>query len=228
MKKIIKENTGENKGSPVWRIIFGILFIIFALFSLGRFNATAALLYVIISIFIFIPGRKFKINSKWIKITIVIVSVLIVGLINHFTINTTVPVIEEYTLGQEFLLPNDSNFALTITKAIKEPKIMVKEQEYTTDGSFLLVYINTRFAGDLSTLSAENMIPFSMSFILKDSNNNEYYNSDINTAGMAQTQSLEPGESFYLFNIPKTATGLNLIFTAKDVKKLVVVHLDDI
>ena len=87
MKKIIKKGAVENKGSLLWRIIFGILFIFFALVSLGRFNATAALFYIIISIFIFIPGRKFKINSNWLKITIVIIAVLLIGLINHFTKN---------------------------------------------------------------------------------------------------------------------------------------------
>ncbi|MDP2907012.1 MAG: hypothetical protein Q8O03_03665 [Nanoarchaeota archaeon] len=227
IKKIIKGTEEENKGSLLWRIILGIVLVIFALISLSRFNATAALLYIIISIFIFIPGRIFKIYSKWMKVSIVIAAILMVGLFNHFFVNINAPVVEEYALGQEFLLPNDPNFALTITRAIREPTIMVKEQEYVTDESFLLVYLNTKFVGDISALPADNTAPLSMSFTLKDSDDNEYAVLDMDTKEMPQTQTLEKGESFYLYNIPKNATGLKLIFIAEDINKFVVVGLNN-
>jgi len=222
--KNLKPNKSE--GSLLWRIIFGIVLIIFALISLSRFNATAALLYIIISIFIFIPGKKFKIHSKWIKVGIVIISILIVGVINHFSI-TSGPTIEEYSLEQEFLLPNNSNFALTINHLVKEPKIMVANQEYVSDGTFLLVYYNIRFAGNISSLQENNSIPFSMSFVLKDSDGIEYISLDMDTTEMPQTEALEAGQSFYLFNTPLNATGLKLIFAAKDINKFAVVDLEN-
>ncbi len=222
--KNLKPNKSE--GSLLWRIIFGIVLIIFALISLSRFNATAALLYIIISIFIFIPGKKFKIHSKWIKVGIVIIAILIVGFINHFSL-VSEPIIEEYSLEQEFLLPNNPNFALTITQAVKEPKIIVSGQEYVSDGTFLLVYFNMRFAGNISSLQENNSIPFSMSFVLKDSDGIEYISLDMDTTEMPQTEALEAGQSFYLFNTPLNATGLKLIFTAKDINKFAVVDLEN-
>jgi len=225
------KNWGNNasKGSMLWRIVFGIVLIIFALISISRFNVDAALFYLIISVFIFIPGRVFKINNKWIKVGIVAVAILGVGLYNQFMTSPS-QIVEEYNLGQEFLLPNDPNFALTITRAVKEPTIIVNGQEYSTEGSFLLVYLNTRFAGDVSAIMVNNTVPeavpFSMSFTLKDSDNNEYTVLDVDTEEMPQTQALEKGESFYPYNIPKNATGLKLIFTAVDINKFVVVDLE--
>lgn len=153
------------------------------------------------------------------------VAILIVGLINHFFVNANTPIVEEYMLGQEFLLPNNPNFSLTITKIIEEPKIIIKGQEYVTNGVFLLIYFDTKFTGNLSNLPADNTIPFSMSFTLKDLNNNEYTPSELDTKDMIQTKNLKKGESFYMFNIPKNTTGLKLIFTAKDINKFVVVDL---
>jgi len=221
MKKVV----GENKGSLLWRIIFGIVLIIFALISLSRMNTTAALIYLIISIFIFIPGRFFKINNKWIKVGIVVITIILVGLFNHFTINASAPIIEEHGLGQEFVLPNDPNFSLIITKAVEEYEIHTTDKIYQTDGKFLFLYFKSKFVGNLSEIPENNQVPFSMSFGLKDANNNEYSVSDLDASNFSQSQNLEPGEFLYLFNIDKEATGLKLIFTEEKNKKFVVIDL---
>ena len=83
MTKMKNNGTKKSEGYLLWRIIFGIILLIFSLMSLLRFNATAALFYLMISIFIFIPGRFFKIHNKWIKVGIVIASVILVGLSNQ-------------------------------------------------------------------------------------------------------------------------------------------------
>ncbi len=86
----MKKSAEKNKNLLVWRIVFGVVLIIFSIISLARFNATAALFYIIISAFIFIPGRVFRINNKWIKVAIVVVAIFGVGLFNHFYINTDI------------------------------------------------------------------------------------------------------------------------------------------
>jgi len=73
----------KSEGYLLWRIIFGIILLIFSLMSFSRFNATAALFYLMISIFIFIPGRFFKIHNKWIKVGIVVILIFLVGLSNQ-------------------------------------------------------------------------------------------------------------------------------------------------
>lgn len=221
MKKIVE----QNKGSLLWRIVFGIVLILFSLISLSRFNATAGLFYLIISVFIFIPGRFFRINNKWIKTSIVIIAIILVGIFNHFTINASAPIINEYNLGQEFVLPNNLNFSLIIIKIAEEYEIPTPDTIYKTDGKFLFVYFKSKYTGNLSELPEDNQVPFSMSFGLKDADNNEYSLSDLDTSDFSQSQSLESGEFFYLFNIDKKATGLKLIFTEEKNKKFVVVHL---
>jgi len=221
MKKIIK----QNKGSFLWRIVFGIIIILFSLISLGRFNATAGLFYLIISIFVFIPGRIFKINNKWVKIGIVVIAIFSVGLFNHFTINESSPIIEEYNIGQEFILPNDPNFSLIITKAVEEYEIPTSDKVYKTNGKFLFIYFKTKYMGDLSEIPEDNKIPFLMSFGLKDSNNKEYIVSDLNASNFPQSRNLESDEFFYLYNLDKETVGLKLIFTEEKNKKFIVVDL---
>jgi len=220
MKKVI-----EKKGSLLWRIIFGVILIIFSLISLGRFNSLAGLLYLIISIFIFIPGRVFKINNKWIKISIVIIAIILVGVFNHFTINASAPIVNEYLLGQEFILPNNPNFSLIVVKIVEEYEIPTMDKIYKTDGKFLFVYFKLKYVGNLSELLEDNQVPFSMSFGLKDSNNKEYVVSDLNASDFSQSQNLEADEFFYLYNLDKEAVGLKLIFTEEKNKNFVVVDL---
>jgi len=222
----MKKSIDKDKGSLLWRIIFGIVLIIFSLISLGRFNATAGLFYLIISIFIFIPGRIFKINNKWVKIGIVVIAIFSVGLLNHFTINKSSPIIEEYNIGEEFILPNDPNFSLIITKAVEEYEIPTANNIYKTDGKFLFIYFEPRYIGNLSELAENNQVNFLMSFGLKDSSNNEYPISDLNTSDFPQSQNLASGEFFYLYNLDKEATGLKFVFTEEKKKKFVVVNLE--
>jgi len=221
----MKKTITQNKGSLLWRIVFGIILILFSLISFGRFNTTAGLLYLIISIFVFIPGRLFKIHNKWVKVGIVIVAIILVGLFNHFAINSSSQIIEEYNIGQEFILPNDSNFSLIITKAVEEYEIPTSENIYKTDGKFLFVYFKSKYVGNLSELPEDNLVPFSMIFVLKDSNNNEYSISDLDTSDFPQSQNLESDEFFYLYNLNNEATGLKLIFIEEKNKKFVVVNL---
>ena len=221
MKKTIE----QNKGSLLWRIVFGIILILFSLISLGRFNVIAGLLYLIISIFVFIPGRIFKIHNKWVKIGIVVIAIFLVGLFNHFIINESSPVIEEYNIGQEFILPNDPNFSLTITKAVEEYEIPTSANIYKTDGKFLFVYFKSKYVGNLSELPEDNLVPFSMTSVLKDANNNEYSTSDLDTSDFPQSQNLESDEFFYLYNLDNEVTGLKLIFIEEKNKNFVVVNL---
>jgi len=221
MKKTIE----QNKSSILWRIVFGVILIFFSLIALGRFNAIAGLFYLIISIFIFIPGRIFKIHNKWIKVRIVLVAIILVGLFNHFVINLPSQTIEEYNIGQEFILPNDPNFSLIITKVVEESEIPTSENIYKTDGKFLFVYFKPKYVGNLSELSEDNKALFSMSFGLKDVNNKEYYVSDLETSEFPQSQNLGSGEFFYLYNLDKEATGLKLIFQEEKKKKFVIVNL---
>jgi len=221
----MKKTITQNKGSLLWRIVFGIILILFSLISFGRFNTTAGLLYLIISIFVFIPGRLFKIHNKWVKVGIVIVAIILVGLFNHFAINSSSQIIEEYNIGQEFILPNDPNFSLTITKAVEEYEIPTSANIYKTDGKFLFVYFKSKYVGNLSELPEDNLVPFSMTSVLKDSNNNEYSISDLDTSDFPQSQNLESDEFFYLYNLDNEVTGLKLIFIEEKNKKFVVVNL---
>lgn len=82
-----RKNNNEDKYSLLWRILFGILLIAFAVITFIRLNYTATILYILISVFIFIPGSVFRIEKNWIKIVIVIVAIICVGLLNHFTVN---------------------------------------------------------------------------------------------------------------------------------------------
>lgn len=92
----------KDKYLFVWRIIFGIVLVVFAIISLTRLNYIATMLYLLISVFIFIPGKFFKIEKNWIKIAIVLVAILGIGLLNHFTFNQNANLFPE-----ELELPSD-------------------------------------------------------------------------------------------------------------------------
>lgn len=100
--KTQKKNS-EDKYFLLWRILFGILILTFAVITFIRLNYPATILYILISVFVFIPGSVFRIEKNWIKIVVVIVAIICVGLLNHFTVNQ-----EDKSLSpSELELPSD-------------------------------------------------------------------------------------------------------------------------
>ncbi len=202
------------KSYLTWRIVFGIMFIIFAMIALARFNATAALAYILISVFVFIPGRIFKINNKWIKIGIVVGAVLLVGLFNTISGQN----ISEYKLGEEFVIPNNPEYSMTITKTVKESSIYWNNTEYGTEGYFLLVYFNI-------TPPIEEHQPMNYIINLIDSEGNQY-DPVFDITSTQHLNELKEGESFFLYNLENSTQGLTISFADEKVKNLVFVDLE--
>lgn len=148
----------ESKYSVLWRVLFGILIAIFALISLTRLNYIATIFYLLISAFIFIPGRVFKIEKDRIKIIIVIVAIMGIGLLNHFTFNQ-----DKNELPSELELPsnidsinfmaenilqsiNDNNYTRFKENFSNNLTILISEQKFTevrdlileTSGKYIL------------------------------------------------------------------------------------------
>ena len=203
MKKEGKEVPKEVGFITVISIIAGIIIGIFAIATLimGLFLPSG--LFLILTIFIFLPQKVLRFN-KWIKLLIAVVGFFIVAMIVGFNFPNQEPEYVNYNLNEEFIITyNNINFSMIVYNATKEKTILVDGKERTTSGIFILVHGSVTNLGD---------IPTDLGFFsgLSDSQNNSY-TALFFLMNEGEMQPNLKKDFSDIFEIPADATGLKFV-----------------
>lgn len=197
-------------------IIVGIIIAIFGLLTLiGGFYLYGAL-FLVLAVFIFLPQKILKF-SKWLKLLIVVVGFFVILAIIGFNMPSQEPVFEHYSLNEPFILNYEEvNISMVVYNATKEDKIILNGEERTSEGVFIKVN------GALINL-IKSPVNIGISVLMMDNQNNSYTNLGYNL-GEGPLQPNLKREIFYIFEVPKEATGLKFL-VAENKKHLIGIDL---
>ena len=200
----------------VINIIVGIIIAVFGLLTLIRGFYLYGTLFLVLAVFIFLPQKILKF-SKWLKLLIGVVGFFVLLAIIGFNVPSQEPVFELYSLNEPFILNYDEvNISMVIYNATKEDKIILNGEERTSEGVFIKVN------GALINL-IKLPVNIGISVFIIDSQNNSYTNLGYNL-GEGPLQPNLRREIFYIFEVPKEATGLKFL-VAEDKKHLMEIDL---
>lgn len=187
----------------VINIIVGvILVILFLLTIISKFFIPAGLFFIL-AVFIFLPQKILKF-SKWLKLLIAVIGILIALAIVGYNLPSQQIQFENHNLNEEFpVLYNEMNFSMIIYNSTKEDTIIMDGKEKTTNGIFLIVYGSIKNPGDIPS-------GFGFQSALFDNQNKSYsvIGSDLGTGA------IQPGlnrDFINIFEIPKETSGLKFI-----------------
>ncbi|MCK5149450.1 hypothetical protein KAJ87_00805 [Candidatus Pacearchaeota archaeon] len=184
----------------VINFIAGIFLLFLAIGMLAMSKYFLAILFFLLVVFIFLPQKILKIN-KWFKLLIVVIGFFVGAFILGVNLPSSEPKFEYYNLNEEFILNfNNANFSMTITKITKEDKIVVNDEERTTEGIFLLVHGDVTNLGKIAT-------DFGFYSGLNDNQNNSYSVISFSFDEGALQPNLKR-DFFNVFEIQKDASGL--------------------
>ncbi len=184
----------------VINFIAGILLLLFGIGLLIIRDYLSGSLILALVVFLFFPQKIWEIN-KWLKLLIVVACFIVIAIVNGVNMPSTEPEFMYYNLNEDFILTfNNVNFSMIIYNTTKETKILIDDEEITTEGIFLFVHGAVTNLGKTAT-------DFGFYSELTDSQNNSYsvISFYFGTAG------LQPNlkKSFFnVFEIPKNASGL--------------------
>jgi len=209
MKKTKKENepTGAKK---VFQVIFIVISFFLGLSSLGMaffylisevyFGAFLSLLF---AVFAFLPKKITRV-PYWARATIIFISIQVILV----TMSLTVPLPEviNHNLQEEFIFDvGATNFSMIIYNTTKATSILVGNQEKTTTGYFIIVNCELANLGQYAVNLSMNKNWYN----LMDDQNKTYLGS----SNLQDQETFQPNlekKFYYLFEIPKTAQGINL------------------
>jgi len=200
----------------VINIIVGIIIAIFFLLTLIMSLYLASALFLVISVFIFLPQKILRF-SKWLKLLIGVVGFFVILAILGSNMPSQEPVYEFYNLNETFILNYDEvNVSMVVYNVSKEYKILLGGEERTTEGVFIKV--------DAAIINLIKLpVSIGISVSMMDVQNNTYTTLGSNL-GEGSLQPNLKREIFYIFELPKEATGLRFVVT-ENKKHLIEINL---
>ena len=208
MKKEVHKKEVQKKEVgfiTVINIIVGIIIAIFFVLTLIMGLYLVSAFFLILAVFIFLPQKILKF-SKWLKLLIGVIGFFVLLAIVGLIIPPQEQVFESYTLNESFILVYEKvNFSMIIYNATKEDKVLIDGTERISEGTFI------KINGALTNLE-HTASDFGVYSSLIDNQNNTYTVLGYNFGEGALQPNLKRN-FFYIFEIPKDASGLKFTVT---------------
>jgi len=203
MKKEVQKK--EVGFITILNIVVGVVLALFCLLTLFSGLFLAGILLLALAVFIFLPQKILKF-SKWLKLLIGVVGFFVVLIIIGLQVPSQEPDFEYYLLNEDFILSYKKiNVSMVVYNATKEDTIFLNDEEKTTAGIFI------KINGALINLE-KVPINFGAYVGMTDSQNNSYEVLGYNLGDGSLQPNLKK-EFYYIFEIPKQASGLKFIVT---------------
>jgi len=203
MKKEVQKK--EVGFITILNIVVGVVLALFCLLTLFSGLFLTGILLLALAVFIFLPQKILKF-SKWLKLLIGVVGFFVVLIIIGLQVPSQEPDFEYYLLNEDFILSYKKiNVSMVVYNATKEDTIFLNDEEKTTAGIFI------KINGALINLE-KVPINFGAYVGMTDSQNNSYEVLGYNLGDGSLQPNLKK-EFYYIFEIPKQASGLKFIVT---------------
>jgi len=215
MKNITKGEFKEIGLKNIFSIIidgFLLLFlIILGLETVKTGQVLVGILYLILSLLVFVPHHFLRITHA-LKIVIIIILFIIVATFNGKNVPPVEQKYDNFNLNQKFdLVYGNDTFSMTVKEAKPNAKISVSGKDVSTSGSFIIV------TGDIKNIGLEAVdFKFKTDPELLDNQGRRYslYGAAI---PVGKLQPSVAKEVSFVFEIPKDASGLKFILKDKTV-----------
>ena len=195
----MKEKTLSGKKEvgffTIINFIAAVIIVIIGLMVLVIGAYIAGILFIVLSIFLFLPQKFLKI-AKWLKFVMVLILFFTLVIYTGSQVPLFNPSIVEHQTGEEFVIVSQKvNFSVSIINATKETTILFNEQERTTEGVFLIINGAITNKGDA---------PASLTFDdgITDMGNKTYTHLGYNF-GEGPLQPEVKKNFYYVFELPK-------------------------
>ncbi len=201
MKKEVKKK--EVGFITVINIIVGVILAIFCLLTLIMGLYLIGALFLVLAVFIFLPQKILKF-SKWLKLLIGVVGFFVLLAIVGLNMPSQEPVFVQYSLNEPFILSHkEINISMVVYNATKENTIILNGEEITSEGIFI------KINGALTNLE-KSPVNIEIGVGIVDNQNNSYTYLGYNL-GEGPLQPNLRREIFFIFEVPKQASGLKFI-----------------
>ena len=203
MKKEVEKK--EVGFITILNIVVGVALALFCLLTLFSGLFLTGILLLALTVFIFLPQKILKF-SKWLKLLIGVVGFFVILIIIGLQVPSQEPDFEYHAFNEDFILSYKKiNVSMVVYNATKEDTIFLNDEEKTTTGIFI------KINGALTNLE-KVPVTFGAYVGLTDSQNNSYEVLGYNLGDGSLQPNLKK-DLYYIFEIPKQASGLKFIVT---------------